>query len=344
MTDRVLVFTPSGRLLDELSVSITRAWKASRTIEAARGQFDISTSNEKATSTNLRYGNIILVQSSTGVQDWAGIIWPPTRVKNGVITVQLKSIEYIFSTRITGKTDAIEGTPEEIFAFLVGLAASDNFLYPLGTAVIEDSTGEDKTKKDFHYCNIYDELNKLANDTYHYWWLTPGYSAGVLQFIPTFQSKIGRNFAEWLIENDNFNDVEIVEKADFFANTVLAWGSVGNDDELCYEASNSKAAAIYGKIEMSVSVTDIDTQAGIQTAAESKLLDYAYPLLELTGVVTVLPFPRVGDTVTVVLSTAGSFLVERPSRRAGFQAFVVNASYSPEADEMYIVAREIPEA
>lgn len=343
MTDQVLVFTRAGIPLDELPVSITRAWKVSRVIEAARGSFTISTTNPKATAANLKYGNIVFVQSSSGVQPWAGIIWPPMSVANGVITVQLKSVEYILSTRLTPEHAGGRGaTAATNFMFLLDFFGRNGNEYPIDAdnAVLKptSSAGLDI---DWHFANLYEEANKLANSTLNYWWLEPIYTDGRLTLIPYFVSKTGRNFAVKLIENNNFNDVKITEKGDKFANVIVGWCDTKADGEIYAIAENPTSIGRYGEIQAAVALNDIDTLEGVEAAVTGMLPERAFPLLELSGVVTARPFPRAGDTVSVQLSTAGAFLVQ--GRGMTIDGLVVSAAYSPETDEMLITVRELPE-
>jgi len=346
MTDQALVFSRSGRQLAELPVAITRAWKSQRTIEAARGSYTLSANDPKALLYILQYGNIVFVQSDSGVQNWAGIIWPPMKIKNGVIEVQIKSIEFAMGTRLTPATLELDDSPALGFKRLLQSFAAKPLDYPVDVdnpVISSTAFGWKKVGVTLHYANIYEELNKLANNSLNYWWLEPVYESGYIKFIPHLEGKIGRKFPARLVENLNFNDVEIKEINDKFANVLTGVCDTGETNYGIVTASAENQASIgrYGRIEGYVALSDMTEVEAVQAAVDALLPERAFPLLQLTGSVTARPFPRAGDTVTVELSTAGSFL---STQRGGLlDCLVVSASYSPESDEMFIIAQEIPE-
>jgi hypothetical protein len=344
MTDRVLVFNRRGAQIAELDVSVTRAWKMTRVIESAKGQFTITESDPKATQANLRAWNIIYVESSSGVQPWAGIIAPDSMgLKDGVITVNLKSIEYILSTRATPihMTDE-SSTASDIFQKLLYFYGVDDNEYPIEIDRAVFTPGGSAQATDYHFTNIYEALNSLANNSQRYWWLEPEYNDGRIQFIPYFVSKIGRVFGEKLIENDNFNDTEIEKRGDEFANSIIVFGQLKEDDEeLVTQVESPISIGRYGRVEGVLALPEIDTEEALIPAGEAALAERAFPLLEITGKVTTSPFPRAGDSATLESPTARAIL-DTPGGMT-IDVLVVSAAYSPETDEMFILVREKPE-
>ena len=90
------VFDQFGNPLDMLEVRAPRSWLLN---DVGQCVFSLSVRDPHCTERNLRYGNLVLVQSA-GLPDWVGVIDPPRGRNYGSVTVTAYSAEYLLKLRL----------------------------------------------------------------------------------------------------------------------------------------------------------------------------------------------------------------------------------------------------
>lgn len=338
--DCVTVYDRTGKPLDELDAKVTRAWKLERIVDAAKGQMQLSVEDPKATFTNLKYGNYVLVENSGGLPNWGGIIWPRTIVSGGAIQITLQSAEWMFNGRVTDEKDKASGTPFQVFYYLCGLAVR-NWTLPFSRDFVYQDVDE-TVDKVWNAKNIFEAMNELADETNSYWFLDPQRrDDGRLWFIPHWQRRIGGLFRLPLVENQNLVGLRITEEPPDLANIIDCYGQFADwADPLKVQVKDDDSVFRFGPIMASEVFSNIATTAGLQFAGKCALRRRARPQLYIQGTLAA-PWPEVGDAVQVQLTTNFGFLTR--NRAQNIRMLVTDLAYEPGDDRVTVNLREILE-
>lgn len=339
MADLVVVYDRDGTPLADMPVSIIRNYRSESTVQIAKGQFTIAANHPKATAENLLTNNIVVVQSSLGIPNWAGIIYGDHKVSGGQVTVQLRAAEYLLGLRyIAGQAygPQIAGS---LFKQLIYNAGNVHAL-PLS----DDETqitivNADVVQGEFRDGNVYDAVNQLANQSGYYWGLKPIIPpvGGALVFTPWFLPRVGKTFVQPLVQDKNFADLEISEIGNELCNSLRVYARMEGWTEPVFAwVQDLQSQARYGLIENVVVNLTIKTVASAQTYAESEIKRRAWPYLRIAGTITAPPYPVAGDKVNVILgSSAGIY-----ARNGSVNCRVKTARYDPDENTISVVVEE----
>ena len=342
MADVVTVYNRFGVPLADLPVLITREYRSESTVQVGKGNFSIPINHPKATRENLEYNNIVVVNSDAGVPVWTGLIWTPTVLREGQISVSLRSIEWLFGQRWI---DTMEGfsaqSPGRWFDDIL------RFVQVAGDTIIQDTdididfTG-DPTDLLFENISCYDAANDLANRTGFYWGLKAAQPAigGQLALRPFFNRRAGREFTRTLVQNQTLANVEIQE----VGNIVNYLNVIARRDGVSYPlygiATDAESQARFGFIEDYETNVIVGTEDGAQVYAESELSRRRLPYLRIAGTLTSRPFPVAGDRVPVMLSMSTQYL----NRDGVISCRVKTSRYDPNTNTLSVLLEEEPPA
>lgn len=353
MTDLVIACDNFGRKLGQLPVSIQREYEMTSGVKASHGSFVIAGTDPMAKDRYLRYGNIVYVKSDqAGIPEWAGIIWPSepsgTQInRNGDISVQLRSCEWLLATRCTATQTKLSGTPGFVFNELLKLARTQGFL-PVSTAMTGINFGGDKLEPEYNLADIYTTVNQLAEDNNAFWGLTPSVDADTNTIIltPYWQFRKSRRFRGQLRTTGapgisaNFIYTSISEAAEI-ANHVVAYAQFDKwSDPVMHEESDPKSIGFYRQIYTKVlPCLDKTTREELIPIVQKYLNEHSFPPLKMNGVVVSPPFPRVGDVANTQIPNTGSFITTKRGTNIDMQ--VVHAVYSPKDTTLAISLEEV---
>lgn len=109
MAIRCLLANQAGKVLCEIEPEFdTFPWQLNAVGKTA---FSLSRKDPKATRTNLELGNLAYFQFDNGLPDWAGTLELPRSWEGDVIKSTVKTIDYLSSFRITGKSRSFYNAP-----------------------------------------------------------------------------------------------------------------------------------------------------------------------------------------------------------------------------------------
>lgn len=349
MTDVVTVFNFSGVPLDELPVLVSRGESLTRDVSADKGFFSIPSRHTKANLRNLKNGNIIYVQSSeNGIRPYAALINQPppngTEIIDGELSMKLRSAEYIFGTRYTSSKDVLTGTAGDIAKQLIKLARREGFI-PVSEDMSQiDSGGPVIGPLEYNDANIYEALNNLAESNDAYWGLNPAVDrTNRLVLIPRWQQKRTREFSVPLStfgSNRNLTVSSICDVGEIY-NHVKAYARTESwDKPIEYEETDQESVGYYGNTySLVIPALEESTQTGLIPIVKSALQKYAFPQLQIDGVIRPGPFPRVGDVCTVYLSDYGALITAR--RGAIVKMTIETTFYTPLDNGLAVRLKEV---
>lgn len=340
MTDVTVVYDNTGRPRDELPVKVVRSSNLTSTIAAAKGSFQIAYDHPKATATNLRAKNIIVVRSDQrGIEDYAALIDEPSPTgteitQDDLLDIKLRSAEWIFGTRYTAAQEVLSGKPGEIFAALIYAARREGYI-PVSNSMAGIDTGGDNIGPiEYNYANIFEAINDLAEKNAAYWWLAPIVDANnTLQLKPYWAFKRSRLFGTPLRSTGagkNFVITSMNQAGRYdIANHVKAVGRSPDGTQLVEYEETSRASVGYyrGVYTKVIQCPDESTVEGLIPVVRSYLAESAFMPLQIDGIIVSAPFPRVGDVCNVVLQNYGQLITAR--RGAVVPMSVTTATYSP---------------
>jgi len=257
---RLVVGDRFGTVLTELQSDIEFAsWRKNN---IGQLKFTIADTDSKATATNLRFGNRVLIEFDNGLPNWGGLIDPPRTWQDGKIIVTAYSGAYLFKYRTTDKgryfTNQSVG---EIFTALINEA---NVIEDTGVEIGLIWDGGTNHSPDYHFKNLFEIFQKS---------LTSRLSTGDFEFIPTIidgKIKFIANFYESrgtnktgiaLIQGTNLSKVKLKEQGPI----INSWDAVGEgtswgDDRIDSNAIDFDSTGIYGLREGSKVYADVSNQ------------------------------------------------------------------------------------
>lgn len=349
MTDVVVAFDNMGRPRDELPVVVPRGWEITRSVNSAKGFFNILATHQKANINNLKNGNIIYVYSDQrGIKPWAAIICEPepsgTEIIDGELNIKLRSSEWILGTRYTGPQDILTGKPGEVLAQLLYIARREGYM-PISTDLSGvDMGGETVGPLEYNDANIYQAINDLAEKCDAYWWLYPTIdNTNTLVLKVNWAFKRSRSFNVPLKSAGSSSNFVIsnINQAAEIANHVKAFARTDDwSKPVEYEETNPRSVSYYGRVfTLVIPALEETTSAGLIPIVQTALKNLSFPPLHIDGTITSAPFPQAGDTLYVLLSNYGSLITAR--RGAIVQMYVETAFYSPQDNGLTVHLVEI---
>ena len=153
---RFLVADRTGRIIEELEPNIGPiSWRLD---DIGRCQFSLSQRDPKATETNLRYGNRVLIHFDNGLPDWGGVIDFPRVWQNGVIMSTVYSAEYALGFYQTDRGRYFSGaTAGYIFQTLIEEADAFG---PVGLDLGQVWLGGETYSPEYHFANLLDVIQR----------------------------------------------------------------------------------------------------------------------------------------------------------------------------------------
>lgn len=274
---RLIVGNKSGTLLDELTADIEFVnWRLNN---IGKLRFNIARTDSKATANNLAFGNRVMVQFDNGLPDWGGVIDPPRKWRDDILTVDAYTAGHIFAYRTTDKARYFSGDPVgTIFQALINDA---NGIEDTGVDVGAVYTGGDGHSPDYHFKNllaIFQEslTGRLSNYDFDF---VPFISGGKIQFLANlYESKGSSKTGLVLAEGSNIANIELLEQGPI----VNAWHAAGEgtewgDARLTSYAYDQNNINLYGLREGSNVYSDVKEQATLDAHAATSLANSKDP-------------------------------------------------------------------
>jgi hypothetical protein len=355
MSDVVTVFDKHGKPLTELDVSVTRHMKLDHTIDADRGAFTIPVSDPKATEINLRRNNFVYVISDQpGIQPFCGIIWYDentglTENTNGEYVVTLRGSEWLLGQRFTAPIEQIkpEKSPGTIFIELLKAAQRPHPFPPLTSDYSNINLSGALTGPIYNLQNIYDIVNKLADDNDMFWHFDPSRdSTGKLVLTPCFRAKLGRSYGTNLIASSNGGGGNLVggnlyeRSINPFANSITAYGQAQSwQDAVIYTDQDDASVGLYGIVMDVVPVLTATKVAELIPAVARELKLRRHRLYVDGTLINVSAFPVIGDKCLTQPDYQGSYLENIHGSILRTQ--VKETAYTPINNSMAVLLEEV---
>lgn len=311
MAHNLFVGDASGTVIAELDADIGAvSWRLN---DVGSLSFTLAVNNTKATSSNLAFGNRVLIQFDNGLPAWGGMIDPPRDWQGGFVTVNAYSAEYILGTRQTDRGRYFSGASVgEIYEALIGEA---NAFAATGITVGDVYKGGVGHYPDYHF----DNLLKIVRDslcgtlsTFDFY-IEPGFSAGKITFTAHLYEVRGADKSGEVVLLDGHNaiDPRLTEQGEIVNAWDLAGAGSGWGDDRIYASSNDAASiSAYGYRQGSQVFTDVSVQETLDEHAATLLTNYKDPhnMIDLSAVdLAPAAFASydVGDVVKVSLIRCG---------------------------------------
>lgn len=341
MTDRVLMFSRTGRPLCELDVAVTRSWRPD---EYGQATFEIAVSDSKAVEKYLKYNNLLVVQTDNGIGDWVGPLWPPKTIDAGVETIRARSAEWLLGQRLSNANDIIEvASLEELLTKILVIASQDGRL-PFGKVDVSRLPHKEYSNGyNWHYQNLYEAWRETKETGRVIVSYRPEIlDDGTLEIIPVVTL---RNFApkynKQIIEGLDIAGLKFTEDVDGdFANKSFVFGEVNHWNKVYDQyAYVPESQAEFGIIETVSPNSGTDNRFLVPTARQA-MAETAFPLLTIDGTMIGRGnYPAYGMQVEVVFASDNELTRSRGGRMDG----IVDAiGYSPDDDGLAITIRELP--
>lgn len=315
---RLLIGDRSGSILAELTPDVGPiSWRLNGVGEVS---FTLPISDSKATESNLRIGNRVLVQFDSGLPEWGGVIDLP-RVWNGkTIECSAYSGEFILGFRQTDIGRYFSGaTVGSIYRSLILESSSIQSLgIELGTIWL----GGDLHSPEYHFDNILDIItnsicDRLSNADFD---VVARESSGKIVFTANLYERKGRTLPEIiLMDGMTITSAKLIEQGRIvnwwdMAGEGNGWGS----DRLVSQDDDDPSQVKYGLRQGSKIYPDVSIQTTLDSHVATAILESKDPhnMFDLTAVDardpdTDLPLPGgfasygIGDTVRVILPKHG---------------------------------------
>lgn len=221
MTIQATIFTRAGFALADIDGQFPRSWKINDVGECS---FMMATTDAKCSEQNLRYGNLLLVQSDRFVP-WVGVIDTPRNWAPGIVTVKAYSAERILKYRRGSQVSAIKGTPGNIFDKIIATANAQN-----GTQFASGEVyyGGSSMAEKIDLSALLAELQRICVDYGREYDVTPALDAnGRLTLTANFYLRRGAA-RQIVLDNANTEAADnmnvLSEQGDIF-NDVLGYGN-----------------------------------------------------------------------------------------------------------------------
>lgn len=263
------VFDQFGNPLDMLEVRAPRSWLLN---DVGQCVFSLSVRDPHCTERNLRYGNLVLVQSA-GLPDWVGVIDPPRGRNYGSVTVTAYSAEYLLKLRLATNVSSAAAASGVLFQKLI-----TGFSEKGGTTMTPNVEWEGKwqgtigTNGSDPVATFWEWIDKMKLADTCDWNVLPYFADGSnnLKLRATWTKSIGKTRMDYLIDESNSALVTTagIEEQGPFANEVLGVAQAPSYGR--YWVLNADSVALYGPHDKLVNVNGYDA-AYIQSVAMANL-------------------------------------------------------------------------
>lgn len=337
MTDQIIAFDRRGFALNELDGTVKRTTNLQREVRAERAELTVRASS--ANRSMLSFRNFVVVKS-TIVPTWCGVIWDTREWADNNIKITLYSAEYVLGFRATKAVEKYDATASAIYTSLLKTAQADE---SLGILVSENyiSATAVNMAKEFNREIIFRAINDVANEAEMYWWLAPVINSTTNRLVlrAYWQKQRGVAFPVPLVQGANFIDVKITEICNV-ANRIYAEGNFEDwNNPLEYIAEDVASQNIFGLVEDVVSDHDITDETALVNFGKAELTKRKDRRVKITGRVITSPYPSVGDSVLIHLSSDTSGFANGVAVIApNILLRVKSIAYSPEEQGPVITA------
>lgn len=268
---RLVVGDQNGVVLDELSADILFCnWRLNK---VGKCEFEIAAKDPKATQTNLKYGNRIIIRFENGLPDWGGIIDPPRTWDDGVIKVTAYSGEQLFAQRTTDKGRYFSS--QTVGAIYTALINEANTIASTGATTGAVYTGGSTHSPDYHFKGLLDIFQKSLTgrlSTFDFD-VVPQLAGGSISFLANlYESKGSQKHSLLLVQDKNLARVKLKEQGPIVNSWDMAgegtgWGS----ERLTANAQDINSINAYGLREDSTVYGDVSIQNTLDDHAATAL-------------------------------------------------------------------------
>jgi hypothetical protein len=336
---QAVIYDQFGNPLVDVEIEAPRSWLLN---DVGQCVFTMSSKNPKCTEKNLRFGNLLYIQSA-GLADWVGIIDPPRGRNYGSITVTAYTAEYFYKIRtMQNPLEITSATPGNFFLRLLANANA-----PGGTQLARGSiyTGGPVVKDNFDLVPVFQELQTLANTYGNNFDVTAELSKNnTLVLYGNYYQRLGINRTDFLISDDNSEliDVNGVEEQGPFYNIVQGYGNAATwASRVRVSVSNASSISLYGPHQAAIRV-DNNTNAVIKNKATSYLSDYLTAskilMLSVTNKNNLWSQINLGDIVPIKYSYGAFYGGEN---NIDMQARITGMAVDELAGKMQLTVQEV---
>lgn len=278
---KVGIYDRSGRKIDEVRYNFQSvSW-----ITNGVGQLPITLpySNSKTTQDNVKLGNLVAVQFSNGLPDWAGVMDTPQRQTSTDVSITVYSAERLLEFRETTKTLRVSGSPGNIFKQIID---DINSTFDTGIRLGTISTEGDATEREYHYTNALSAVQELSRTFNQDWAILPFLDEqGKLTFTANWWTQRGFDRSSVVVLEEGKNAEFTLEQQGRIASRVRAAGAGGSwgDARLVATANNEDTRTLYGFREKTIVNTNTANNASaLQAAADGAADTLNAPLSRLS--------------------------------------------------------------
>lgn len=240
---RISIFDQYGIPLDSIDAKAPRSWILN---DIGQCVFTLSSANPHCTEKNLRFGNLIFIQSA-GLPSWVGVIDTPRGRNYGSITVTAYSAEYLLKLRTMqrypSRTQQTAG--DAVIALIndyneYGGTPIQTNVIDAGPQIILEQT----------ITSVYDALKKLSDVTAHDFDITAYLDDNnVLNLVANWYYQKGKVNLEFAIDESNsvLVDDNGVEEQGPFYNVIVGCSSTASvNDRQIIKVQDNASVARYG--------------------------------------------------------------------------------------------------
>lgn len=334
MTSRMLVFTPHGDALGELSVPVFRAWAMNKVAEA---EFEISTNDAGATPELLNVGNLLLIQHDT-LPDWVGVLDTPMEWDAHKVKCKAYSAEVIMDWRYTPLVH-IEISPAPDF-FKMALELMNSY-FAEGISIEAGEIASRATLIYLQGIRWSTLLEKLSIKNGFEWNITGKLEAGRLRLFLNVYDYMGITTFQVLDNSNTELSTPVITDSGTVYNYVVVYSQGASGGARNYAtATDPESIAQFGlrvtAEEQKGSGTD---EAGLQIAADYILYNYRQPHSKISPTVLnigdTFRHLRLGNVVqwrTATTTFTGKLLGKQAAAR------ILGMEYNEVADKVTLVA------
>jgi hypothetical protein len=335
---RLIVANQFGTVLDELQPDIDFAsWRLNN---IGQCKFTIAVNAPKATETNLRYGNRVVVEFENDLPDWGGVINTPRLWKDGKITITAYSGEYLFKYRTTDKGRYF--TNQTIGQIYTALINEANTIFPTGVVTGSVYGAGTLHSPDYHFKSLLDIFRKSLTgrmSTFDFD-VTPVIAAGKITFKANLYSSRGSDKSSLaLIEGTNLAPAKLNEQGPIVNSWDLAGEGTGwGDERLTHNEQDVDSIGKYGFRESSRVYGDVSDPATLQQHGATHISNTKNPFNIFTlSALDVKPTKFAayehGDVVSLLAPSVGFGGTETTVR-------ILAREISPQENECALVVQE----
>lgn len=334
-----VIYDQFGKPLVDINIHAPRSWLLD---DVGQCVFTLSSKDPKCTEKNLRFGNMLYIQS-TGLPDWVGIIDPPRGRNYGSITVTAYTAEYLFKLRNTIRafqTGSVSAGA--IFTRLLQNANNSG-----GTQVSKGSvyTGGPVVNTTIQLSSVYSELKRVAAINGNNWEIAAQLSSNNnLTLQANYFQRLGSIRNDYMIRDDDVEMIDVtgIDEQGPFYNIVDGYGNAASLDSRVYATvQNFESINLYGPHR-----TGLRVEANTDAVVRSRATTYLNSNLIPPKIINISVINRnnlwakinLGDTVTVQL-TYGAFY--NNTNNINMRARITGMAVDEMTGKMKLVVQEV---